>query len=212
MKHVDGWWWPDREHHMIDWMRQNRMVLNGRSAYQGKKQVAALKHCKNFRVAVDVGAHIGLWSYNLAHQFATVFSAEPVAEHQACFKKNVTGQFVHLLPYALGAEEAMVSIRANASSTGDSWVDGPGAIPQRTLDSLEIPDVDFIKIDAEGYEELILRGGIETLKACRPVVCVEQKRDMACKFGLKPQGAVEFLKSLGYSVAQELGGDYIMVP
>jgi len=75
-----------------------------------------------------------------------------------------------------------------------------------------LADVDFIKIDCEGYEENVLRGAIETIKRDRPVIIVEQKRDMAtARFGLEPLGAVKFLQSLGYQVAQEISGDYLMV-
>ena len=67
MKLVSGWWMPDHEAHLGPWMAtpKNKLLLNGRQAYQGRKQVAALKYVANHRVAIDVGAHVGLWSYNL---------------------------------------------------------------------------------------------------------------------------------------------------
>jgi hypothetical protein len=97
-------------------------------------------------------------------------------------------------------------------SSGNTQVRGKGEIPMQTLDSFGFTVVDLIKVDCEGYEENVLRGAEATIVTCKPVICVEQKRDMATRFGLKPQGAVEFLKSLGYRVAEEIGGDYIMVP
>jgi FkbM family methyltransferase len=215
MKYVDSWWWPDHEAHMPAWMREpkNRVVINDRPAYQGKKQQAVLKHCgSRGRVAVDIGAHVGLWSFNLAHAGFVVFAFEPVADHRECWRKNMSGiEFATLYPYALGEKADMVNIRVNPVSTGDSWVKGAGDIEMRTLDSMQIPDVDLIKVDAEGYEELILRGAANTISADKPIICVEQKRDMATKFGLKPQGAVEYLrKTHGYRVLEEIGGDYIM--
>lgn len=215
MKQAIGWHWPDGEAHMLEWMQdpKNRLELNGRLSYQGKKQLAVLKHCRQKHVAVDIGAHIGLWSYNLAHAGFAVFAFEPVAEHRECFRKNLADtEGVTLFPYALGDKADMVNIRVNPTSTGDSWVKGSGDIEQRTLDSMELPGVDLIKVDAEGYEELILRGAVNTIRSDKPVICVEQKRDMARKFGLEPQGAVKFLKTLGYRVAEEIGGDYLMVP
>ena len=69
-----------------------------------------------------------------------------------------------------------------------------------------------IKLEWVTLEENVLRGAIETIKRDRPVIIVEQKRDMAtARFGLEPLGAVKFLQSLGYQVAQEISGDYLMV-
>lgn len=208
---------------MLEWMAnpKNRRVINGRPAYQGKKQEVVRQVCTDMthmRTAVDIGAHIGLWSFNLAHWFDAVHAFEPVAEHRACFEKNmpevpragIAALVLH--PCALGAKAGSVNIRVNPTSTGDSWVKGEGDIPMRTLDSFNLASVDLVKIDAEGYEENICVGAAVTIANNRPVIIVEQKRDMATKFGLKPQGAVDYLKAMGYRQAFEIGGDYIMVP
>jgi len=218
MKQVDGWWFPDHERHLIDWMAnpKGRKIINGRSSYQGKKQLAAMELVPKDRrrTAVDVGAHIGLWSWNLAHWFKTVEAFEPVAAHRDCWQANMSTRQdeVSLHPFALGEREAMVAIHTADTSSGDSWVKGKGTIPMKTLDSFGFADVDFIKIDCEGYEEFVLRGGAETIKRDRPVIIVEQKRAMATKFGLKPLGAVEFLQGMGYKQVAEMSGDFLMVP
>ena len=213
MKKVHDWHWPDHEKHLIDWLRQAKPVmLNGRIAYQGTKQVAAMLHCTKFHNAVDIGAHIGLWSYNLAAKFDHVFAFEPVAEHLDCFAKNVDARNVTLYSFALGAAEGKVSIDTTQGSSGDSKVGkGAGSISMKPLDYFNLSDVDFIKIDAEGFEENIILGAGETIRRSRPVIIVEQKREMATRFGLQPLGAVKLLQKMGYAIAQELSGDYIMV-
>ena len=87
----------------------------------------------------------------------------------------------------------------------------PDGEAYKTLDSFGFRDVDFIKCDAEGYEENIMRGAEQTIRQWRPVIIVEQKRTMATRFGLQPMGAVDFLNSLGYVVAQDIGGDFLCV-
>ena len=83
----------------------------------------------------------------------------------------------------------------------------------RTLDSYGFENVDFITVDCEGYEENVLRGAAYAIDAWRPIIMVEQKRDMASeRFGLEKLGAVTFLLERGYTVAAELSGDYLMVP
>lgn len=222
MKFIDSWWFPSHEQHLPAWMAtpKARMIINGRPAYQGKKQLAAIAECGRLgrtRLAIDVGGHVGLWSYNLAHTFGRVHAFEPVAEHRACFEKNIAEpalvEKVILHPCALGMTEGSVSIHTAPSSSGDSWVKGAGDIPMHTLDSFNLENVDLIKIDCEGYEENVLRGAMDTIRRCRPVILVEQKRDMASsRFGLQQLGAVHLLQEVGYTIADELSGDYLMRP
>lgn len=222
MKHVDSWYFPDGEKHLPEWMAnpKARMIINGRPAYQGKKQLAAIAECGlrgRTRTAIDVGGHIGLWSFNLAHAFGRVHAFEPVAAHRACFEKNLDVpalvEKVLLHPVALGMQEGSVSIKTAPTSSGDSWVSGDGDIPMHTLDSFDLQDIDLIKIDCEGYEENVLRGAMQTISTWRPVIMVEQKRDMASeRFGLGKLGAVQLLLDMGYRVAAELSGDYVCVP
>lgn len=217
MKLVDGWYWPGHEDHMPLWMAnpKNRRIINGRSAYQGKKQEAVRQVCADLthmRVALDVGGHVGTWAFNLAHWFKRVHAFEPVVDHRACFEKNVTAANVTLHACALGAKEGSVSMHVDPASTGGAYVKGTGAIPMRTLDSFKLEDVDLIKIDVEGLEESVLRGGLELLETWRPVVIVEKKRDMSLRFGLPPRGALGLLESLGYKQHSEISGDHIMIP
>lgn len=219
MKLAHGWYWPDHEVHLIDWVAENGgLVLNGRKSYQGAKQQLAMRHCRSFHTAIDVGAHIGLHSFNLAHRFEMVHAFEPVAEHRECFAKNVRAEEVVLHDCALGLEEGHVRMVVTDGSSGDSKVlvgdelTTQVTVPMHTLDSFGIRNVDFIKVDCEGYEENVLRGAEQTILEWKPTIIVEQKREMASRFGLQPLGAVEYLKGLGYKQVAEHGGDFVMVP
>lgn len=172
-----------------------------------------MSYCTNFRRAIDVGGHIGLWSFNLAHRFEEVHAFEPVAAHRECFTVNVLASHtnVELYACALGASEGMVSIRTEPTSSGDSRVDGPGDIPMHMLDSMELQDVDLIKIDVEGTELFVLQGAVETLARCKPVIIVEQKPGHAQKYGLGEKDAIPFLQARGYRLVRELAGDFILV-
>jgi len=214
VKFVDGWYWPDGEEHMIEWMAEpkNRMRLNGRPAYQGKKQKVAMDWCgkfNGFRTAVDIGAHIGLWSYNLEPLFGAVVAFEPVAAHRECFELNVSSH-VELHPVALGQKAGLVSIRSNPTSSGDSRVDGAGDIEMHRLDDYDLHNVDFIKVDLEGYEYFALRGAEETIKRWRPCIIVEQKPGFGQRFALDETDAVKYLQRLGATVRAVMSGDYIL--
>lgn len=214
-----GIWLPAHEAHMSEWMR-NRMrthpdeMVDGRGTYQFHKFRAAMKFTRDFRVAIDVGAHCGLWSMNLTKCFETVHAFEPIPLHRECFEKNVTGGGkVRLYPFALGEEDGMVSFHVTHGSSGDSFVQdngGAGDTVLRRLDGLWIDSVDFIKLDCEGYELFALRGGEELIKRSRPTICVEQKPGKAPKYGLGETDAVGYLQSLGAVLRKEIGGDYIL--
>lgn len=219
MKQFGGWYFPDGEEHLITWMNATNDIADGRQRYQGKKQIAALKWCKQFRAAIDVGGHVGLWSYYLANKFATVDAFEPVAAHRECFAVNVTSPNVNLHACALGEKDGWVSMKTAPTSSGDSFVSvhsmlaevsGPGDIPMKRLDEFDLQDVDFVKLDCEGYELFALRGGEETLKRCRPCVIVEQKPGRAPRFGLPETGAVAYLQSLGAVLRAEISGDFVL--
>lgn len=236
-----GIWLPDGEKHFPGWMTKNGEIVDGKGTYQIKKLRAALGHCKQFRVAVDVGAHVGLWSMQLEKRFARVAAFEPVAAFRECFGANLKCRgcddrgYIDLDPVqrgirckicdgatrvvlydcALGAEPGRVSMTIPALEggidTGGTHVGGAGDIEMRTLDAFDLADVDFIKIDVEGYEHQVLAGARDTIARWRPTIIVEQKpHKLGPNFGIKGTPAVDLLKSMGGTVRAELSGDYIV--
>lgn len=214
-----GWWLPEHEKHLQDWMIKVNQRIDGRLAYQHDKLRTAVNLCSKYRkrVAIDIGGHCGLWSYYLAREFDKVLAFEPVKVHRECFRANVEAQNVTLLGFALGDKPGKVSIHTSDGSSGDSWVKGDGDIEMVTLDDI-LPvypgheNVDFIKADCEGFELYALKGGAVMIERCRPVIVVEQKPGRAQKFGLGEIDAVTWLEGMGYRRAAVKSGDYFMVP
>jgi hypothetical protein len=98
-------------------------------------------------------------------------------------------------------------------NTGHSHVDpnsfGLGKIQMKTLDSMDLPPTDYIKIDCEGYEYNIIVGGENYIKTCKPVIVVEQKFHKDT--GIVDNGeAVELLKSWGARLLRQVKHDLIM--
>lgn len=208
-----GIWLPDGEKHLQGWMDKKNHIVNGKPTYQKHKLDEAVSHCRQRRRAVDVGAHCGLFSMHLGDMFKTVEAFEPVLAHRECFAKNVPHGNVNIWDWALGEKETTCSIHTTAGSSGDSFVQGDGEIPVKRMDDClpSVTDVDFIKLDCEGYELFALRGGEEVIKRCLPVIMVEQKPGKAQKFGIGETAAVDYLRGFGYKLVREMGGDYIMV-
>ncbi len=214
-----GLYLPDGETHLQEWMEKVGHKIDGKHTYQYHKYQAAIEYVKQKRMAVDIGAHAGLWTRVMALDFEHVTAFEPVLEHRSCWAKNVgTATNATLIGCALGMRHGTVQMHTRTvGSSGDTSVACPGqepnaakAVPMRTLDYYGLSDVDFIKIDNEGFEYYVLRGAIQTLVRCRPVVIVEQKPGMASRHGLKDLQAVEVLQSLGAKLRQQISGDYIL--
>lgn len=220
MKFFDqvGWWMPDQEQHLIEWMLTVNDRVEDRLTYQRRKYAAALPFTKQRRLAIDVGGHVGLWSWQMARDFASVIAFEPMLEHFQCWRSNMAGiGHAHIIKAALGETAEFVHLRTRtADSSGDTGVepDGEGevAIMLRLDDHLSGVDVDLIKMDCEGYEVFVCRGAEQLLLRCKPVVIVEQKPEtgMEARYGIGTTDAVKFLEGLGAKRRRAIQGDYIL--
>jgi FkbM family methyltransferase len=208
-------WLPDGEAHFPEWMTRNGEIVDGRGTYQYKKWLACLPWIKQWRTAVDVGAHVGFWSGYMDKRFAWIEAFEPVPEFRDCFRRNLRSLEIVLHECALGAAPGRVSMVTppldGGIDSGGTHVGGEGEIEMRTLDSFNLQNVDFIKIDCEGFEHHVLEGARETLERCKPCVIVEQKpHKLGPNFGIKGTPAVDYLRSLGAHLRTVMSGDFIM--
>jgi FkbM family methyltransferase len=142
----------------------------------------------------DVGANIGVFTVLQATQGARVYSFEPNPESYSRLSRNVAanklGGCVRLFPTALGDERGMgrlhvvgggttagvvTRVKAGASASGV-------AVPIATLDEVvsTLPElsIDLLKMDAEGSEVAILRGGERTLDHVQRIVVEYHSRDL----------------------------------
>lgn len=223
MKQWNGLWLPDDEQRLIEWMTKVGHTRDGIPTYQYSKYERAVAEVPERMVAIDIGAHIGQWSMWLGEDFHYCVAFEPVERYQECWRRNTqrVKHNVTLEPIALGAgARAQVNLECvTPGSNGDTVVvenephmeDGITA-EMRTLDSYEVEHVSFIKIDCEGYELPVLKGGEQTIKRSMPIIIVEQKPGKAQAYGYEETEAVSWLIERGYCVAKKMSGDYIMRP
>jgi FkbM family methyltransferase len=212
MYQAHGWWFPDQDTHFAELLSRN--VAKGKTAvYQQPVRQQSINLTPYKTLALDIGANVGLWSRDLTHVFDRVIAFEPVSEFRDCLIKNVPAKNLEIRPYALGAEDTFIDMIITAENTGHSHVDistmGHGTTPMYRLDSLELPKIDYIKIDCEGYENTILRGAQETIMRDRPIMVVEHKRH-------KDVGhddvdlALDTLISWGASILTHIKNDYVL--
>lgn len=205
-KKIGEWYFPDNDKHFSEHFTKTGQKPE---TYQKKQREESLKYVKNFGVALDVGAHIGMWSYDLCSRFEEVIAFEPHPLHFELLNKNI--KFINFTSYnyALGEkDDDFVFVGTdNPGNTGSVGIQKTGIkVPIKTLDSLNLEQVDYIKIDIEGYEQLFLLGALKTIKRCKPVIVLENKTSsskyykMPCRKMLESYG-MKFKKRV---IAEEI--------
>ena len=145
---------------------------------QFAQRQSGLKVVRKWRNAIDIGSNIGQWTRPLAKRFDKVICFEPNPNFRECFKMNIHEPNVQLYPYGLSSHEHTATQGTNATylneKVGDTDPQG-GDIQCRTLDSFKFKDVDYVKIDVDGFEIPVLKGAAWTLQKNKPVVNIEMK-------------------------------------
>jgi len=212
MYQVHGWWFPDQDTHFADMLNKN-IKKGGGPVYQEPVRKVSIGLCSNKGLALDIGANVGLWSKDLCNHFDRVIAFEPVADFRDCLIKNVTGSNFEVRACALGESDTQINMIITAENTGHSHVDttsiGAGSIPMYRLDTLDLPQIDYIKIDCEGYENTILRGAKETILKYKPIMVVEHKKHKDVGHADTAQ-ALDTLVSWGAKILTSVKNDYVL--
>jgi FkbM family methyltransferase len=150
-------------------------------------------------LVLDIGANIGCITQALEYEGYNVVAFEPQLEVFNVLKKNAVNSTCYNL--GLGSQNTtakMPKIRYDdknnigGMSIGTASHLGTVDVEVRTLDSFNFNNVGLIKIDVEGYEEEVLRGAVETIARCRPILYIEDDR------ANKSASLHKFLTELGY--------------
>ena len=163
---------------------------------------AALKYVNSWRVCLDIGSNIGQWTRPLAKRFTSVICFEPNPNFRQCFKRNIAETNVVLWPYGLSNKEHQAQQDFNSTILNE----GAGDIQCRTLDSFGLTNVDFVKIDVDGFEVPLLEGARDTLTRNTAVINIEMKRDKRLDIVKR---AEEILRDLGYQFKKRTKSDEV---
>lgn len=147
-------------------------------------------------VAVDVGAHFGVYSVALARlvgRQGRVISIEPAAEDAAllrraartlrlpvtvveCAVSSAPGTATLRVPLLGGAQKTALATLQPEAQVGQATGVATRLVRTRTLDDIlgdiAMP-VSFVKIDVEGHELAAIAGAEQTLRRHRPNLLVE---------------------------------------
>ena len=149
---------------------------------------------------IDIGAHIGTFAIPLATCVKKIIAFEPSPGHFTLLSRNADANGIHLqlINKALGSVEGRGAlIVRNASNAGTTTLVAGDTTTISTLDA-EVTHADFIKLDVEGMELEVLRGGVKLIERARPVILFEVHLSQLRAHGVSPRALEEFLTERGY--------------
>ena len=176
---------------------------------QANQRDNSLKQVSSWRNAIDVGANVGEWTRPLAKRFAKVICFEPNPNFRECFNMNIDESNVKLYPYGLSSHEHTAEQGSNHTHLNFKVGDTDprkGSIECRPLDMFNLKQVDYIKIDVDGFEVPVLLGAQKTLKNNNAVINIEMKQTK--RPGIVKE-ARKILKYLGYRCHNKVRSDEV---
>jgi FkbM family methyltransferase len=159
---------------------------------------------------IDIGCHKGEILDEIL-KFApsgTHYAFEPLPHLYKFLQDKYHGKNITLYPIALFDKKGVTSFKYVVNAPAYSGIlernyDFPDPeinelqVETDLLDNL-IPEdsrIDFIKIDVEGAEFPVLKGGVKTISRCKPVIIFEFGIGAADHYGVKPETVFDFITS-----------------
>lgn len=149
----------------------------------------------NDAVVIDGGANIGFFTIPVAHRTQNrgtrIISFEPQRQlFQALGGSLALNGYDHVylhncglgtepgvaqlpvIDYSIVQDFGTVQLSNKTTVAEDSWMNNR-VVDVTSIDAMQLPRLDFFKLDVEGYEEAALTGAIKTIKQHRPWIWVE---------------------------------------
>ncbi len=212
MKFFNGWYFPNTEEHFIEFMSE-RNVRN----YQQEIRLLSFKYLDNCRVAIDIGANVGLWARDICNKFEHSHLFEPYDKNIECLKKNLSlydNYTIH--EYALSNIDGIGELYFNENCLGGSSLNPNSSkdlmkkqINKKKLDNFSFKNIDYIKIDVQFHELEVIEGSLETLKINNPVICVEAARRNVQELNYVKK-FIKILEDLNYKIIGGLGKELFL--
>ena len=142
---------------------------------------------KHGDIVIDCGAHIGVFTHQaLQSGAAKVVAIDPDPTQVECLRRNFAGEIasgrVIVVPKGVWSKEGSMTLHVGEQNSGESSLvfeigRDKVEVPVTTIDQiaaeLDLPRIDYIKLDIEGAEREALRGAAETLRRYKPRILLE---------------------------------------
>ena len=165
-------------------------------------------------IAIDGGAHVGSWTLEMCKYFKLVYAFEPCTESFQMLLQNMVNNDLldktELFNNALSNMRHMVKMvapRGRSTLTARQMkISSKGNVEAVTIDSLDLPGCDLIKLDLEGAEALALQGARLTIDKFHPFLIIEFN-NLVRQYGNSEDHLEKRIKKLGYEMVWRDGVD-----
>jgi FkbM family methyltransferase len=162
-----------------------------------------LSYVKEGDHVLDVGAFMG--DHTLAYSkkvgdkgLVLAYEPNPIAFECLEYNMKELGNVI-ILNEGLSDSKGYLKLTDVPTNAGMTYAGkSKKGIKCNTIDSLDWVKLDFIKIDAEGFEHNILKGAIETIKKFKPIMVIEINNHALLRNGTSNNDIYIMLNELGY--------------
>lgn len=189
---IDGetnWYWPQGDE----------------GAWQGplddwqEHKIRYFEKVRKFDVAVQAGACCGMYTRFYAKKFKRVYAFEPSFLNFMAMTLNCPSNTILKFNCGLGDKPSFEPFDdSDTVNVGVHKFDTSGTSGAQilALDDFHLTELDFMQLDAEGFELSILYGAVNTIMEHRPVLAVERNIKAAeCKQFLDAHDYLEYKTS-----------------
>jgi len=194
-------------------------ILVNHGEYEPAERALLERLAAGCRVVFDVGANVGWYSLHFARLLreagGKVYAFEPVPRTFATLKRNIElndyGDTIRPWNHAFGEKDGTATFYilrftgSVAASQRRLFPDDANEAVECAITTLDgfmaaqqIERLDLMKCDVEGAELFVLRGGLKTIDACRPVIMLELLRKWSRVYGYHPDDVIPLLRTYGY--------------
>lgn len=184
----------------------------------------------NIENIIDVGANFGYHTIVFSREVkGNVFAFEPQIQNFSLLEKNVKHNDINniiLYNYACGDDTCdikmpiiqNISHRVNMGDFTPNVIlynnDNFSVTKSVLLDNMDLPKIDLIKIDVQGWEKKVLTGCYNILKTYKPILIVEFEYFQLSKTNTTCKELFDFIRNNNYYIfylEYEYPSDHICV-
>lgn len=197
-------------------LRDRTHVVMFCGTYESAETRMVRDHLKTGDVFVDIGAHVGWFAVLAARTVGptgSVFAFEPYPPSAEMLRENIrlnSLSNVQLFESGAGDATGIAEVAEIAESETGSVTIGLGTegekfeVPINRLDSMLPPGCapKLIKVDVEGYEQKVIKGGLQVFRDADAVV-IEIHQQALRRHGSSETAVLDALRSAGFATFRE---------